>query len=552
MATANIPVRLKGETTCIQHKGRQLELYCEKCHELVCLKCISSVHKGHIMCELSEITTQKKQDITNLIDRTEQNDLVQIRKYITCTDTLLKDNNSTFAKLSHEVKVQKAKLKQDLDKLTAETLSHYQKMKEDNAKLIQKYKQDLEMYDKQLKQQILECKTALQRGSDIEIYDTECEADSHMNFPVKPTLVTASIIRNKNPHGHLELAIGKVITSYQDHTPTDQDHSVSTSDDLRQTSRQQQWPGDKWKKAASRNILLAETKIAEEWQSSRNITSICPTTDDQAWTKYYKTLTLLDRKGTVIQKVKHKAVITDISLSPTTHRLWVCDSKNNILELVLGQLTHRFTTNEVPRCICVTASNHVIVGMPKHISKFTTHGQVVLTTMAAGTGKSLVCTPHRITECPVTHNVAVIDFSNESDGGDGSKRVVVMDTDFQHLFVYTGDIPSTSELFFLLGLVYNCVRKLIIGNRDMYTTYKQTGGKPFNPWGVTYDSVGNIVVGDRDNNRILLLSGDGRFLRIIHTDTYRTWVLGADMKDVVWAVLGDLANNVKLLQYNSM
>ncbi|XP_033730053.1 E3 ubiquitin-protein ligase TRIM33-like [Pecten maximus] len=380
MATAKIPIRTKGQTTCVHHKGKQLELYCEKCQELTCLKCLSSVHKGHLVCELSEITPQKKQDIKNFIDRTEQNDQVQIGKYITSTDTLLRDNDSTFEKLSHQLRMQTDKLKQDLDMLTAETLSLYQKMKEDNSKLIQKYKQDLEMYDKQLKQQIQECKTALQQGSDLNIYDTRCEIDSQIHFPVKPVLGNVSFTPNKNPQGHLKLALGKVIISGQGQTSTDQYRSVSTSDGQGQSSTQQQ-SGDKGKKAVTRYKLLSETKVVEEWKSPCYISSICPTTDDQAWTSYYiysKTLTLLDRKGTVIQEVTHKAEIKDISLSPTTHRLWVCDRENNILELVSGQLTHRFRTKEEPRCLCVTASNHVIVGMPKHISKFTTQGTVCI------------------------------------------------------------------------------------------------------------------------------------------------------------------------------
>ncbi|XP_033744323.1 uncharacterized protein LOC117330211 [Pecten maximus] len=397
-------------------------------------------------------------------------------------------------------------------------------MKEDNSKLIQKYKQDLGMYDKQLKQQIQECKTALQQGSDLNIYDTRCEIDSQIHFPVKPALGNVSFTPNTNPQGHLKLALGKVIISGQGQTSTDQDRSVSTSDGQGQSSTQQQ-SGDKGTKAVTRYKLLSETKVVEEWRSPCIILSVCPTTDDQAWTKDYKTLILLDMKGTVIQKVTHKARINDISLSPTTHRLWVCDRENDILELASGQLTHRFRTKEEPRCFCVTASNHVIVGMPKHISKFTTQGQMVLTTMVVGTGKPLVCTPWRITECPVTHNVAVIDFSNEDDGGDGNKHVVVMDTNFQELFVYRGDIPST------------------------YKT-SQTGGEPFDPCSVVYDSVGNLIIGDCNNDRVLLLSGGGEFLRIIHTDTNWAWAVGVDRKDVLWAVFR--GGNVKLLQYSSM
>ncbi|XP_021343662.1 tripartite motif-containing protein 2-like [Mizuhopecten yessoensis] len=531
MATpmSQISLRIKGQTTCIHHKGRQLDLCCEKCQELVCLKCLSSNHKTHTVCELSEVTHQEKPDIKNFIDRTEKNDLVQIGKYITSTDTLLKDNTSTFEKLSQKLKIQTERLKQELDILTEQTLSLYHKMEEDNTNLIMKYKQDLEVYEKQLKQQIQECKAALQRGSHIHIYDAFCEIQSPTHsLPVKPVLGTANFTPNENPQDHLKKALGKVITSSQGQTLTDQGRSVTTSDDLEQSSTQQQQSGTKVKKAVTTYKLLPQTKIVEERKSPCYIDSICPTTDGQVWTKYNKTLTLLDRKGNVIQEVKHNVYIDDISLLPTTHTLWVCDDRNNIRELVSGRLTHRFSTKELPRCICITASNHVIVGMTKHISKFTTDGKMVCTTMAKRTRKPLVCTPYRISECPVTHNVAVADFSYESDGGDGKGRVVVMDTDFKELFVYRGDIPST------------------------YKPTPQTGGKPFNPSGVVYDSVGNQIIGDRHNNRVLLISGGGEFLRVIHTDTDCTWAVGIDREDVLWAVFGTMNREVKLLQYSSV
>ncbi|XP_021364784.1 uncharacterized protein LOC110457727 [Mizuhopecten yessoensis] len=473
MATPKIPLRIKGQTTCIHHKGRQLEMYCEKCQELVCLKCLSSIHKTHPVCELSEITSQKEPDIISFIDRTEKNDLVQIGKYITTTDTLLKDNTSTFEKLSKKLKIQTDKLKQELDMLTEQTLSLYHKMEEDNTKLIKKYKQDLEIYEKQLKQQIQECKATLQCGSHIQIYDAYCDIHSPSHsLPVKPVLDTANFTPHKYPQDHLKKALGKVITTGQGQTLTDQDRSVSTSGDLGQPSTQQR-SGAKVKKTVTTYKLLPQTKVVEElWSPCYHIGSIRPTTDGQVWTKSRDTLTLLDRKGKVKQQVKHNVWIYDISLSPTTNTLWVCDTENNIMELVSGRRTHRFSTKEVPECICVTANNHVIVGMANNISKFTTDGKMVCTTKAKGIGKPLLFTPYRISECPVTHNVAVADFSSESHGGDRKRHVVVMDTDFKKLFVYRGDIPST------------------------YKPTPQTGGEPFNPYG-----------GEHYHRRLLQLQG---------------------------------------------
>ncbi|XP_060065927.1 uncharacterized protein LOC132546236 [Ylistrum balloti] len=503
-------IRPKYQTTCVHHKGKQLDLYCKKCQESICPTCITSIHKKHPVCEISDITSQKKRDIKNFIDKTEQNDLLQVKKYITSADTLLKENTSNFEKLSHKLKTQTDKLKQDLDLLTGQTLSIYKKIQDDNTKLIQKYKEDLEMYEHDLQQQIQECKRALQVDSHLEIYNTECEIYSSIHLPVKPVLGTASFTSNSNPHQHLQFALGEVVTSSQ--TSTDREQSVFASGQSEVTR----------KKSVPKKKLRSKTKVLGKWVDLHGSGAVCPTTDRQVWTKSDTTIILLNRKGEEIQKVSNRTYINDISLSPTSHTLWVCDWDNNIMELVSGQLINKFTTKEHPMCICATASNHIIVGMYKQLSKFTTQGQMVLTLMAARTGKPMVCSPFRISECQVTHNVAVIDFNNESDGG-GGNSIAVMDTDFQELFVYRGDIPST------------------------YKQTPKTGSEPFNPFGVAYDSMGNLIIGDNDNCRVLLLSGGGEFLRIIYSDTDKIRAVGLDREDVLWLKLGLV---MKLLQYS--
>ncbi|XP_033728864.1 uncharacterized protein LOC117318003 [Pecten maximus] len=514
--------RQKGQTKCIHHQGKQLEIYCERCDVPVCVKCLLTTHKAHDACELSKVTSKKKQDIRNFIDKIEQDDLVHIGERIASTESLLEDNTSNFEKFSQQLKMQTDKIKEDLDMLAAQTLSLYQKMEEDNTKLIEKYKQDLEIYEKQLKQQIQECKTILQRDSHIEIYDTDCEIDSQINLPIKPVLGTASFTPNKTPQHHLEPALGRIETTDQGQAPTDKNGSVGTesSEGMSSTPRRSE---DNRNTAVTRYKLLPKTDLLEEWTSVYIIGSVCPTTDGRMWTSCSTdALTLVDRRNNVIQEVNAKATIKDISQSPVTNTIWVCDNENNILELVSGQLTHRFRTKEEPISLCVTASNHVIVGMVKLISKFTTTGHLLQSTLAAGTGKPLVCTPYRIAECPVTNNVAMVDWNRRNHGGDGKTQVVVMDANFNERFVYRGEIPST---------------------------YQQTSSRAaFDSWGVVYDSTGNLVIGDYKNCRVLLLSGSGEFLRILHTDKDRTVAVGMDREDVLWSVFGYVS--VKRLQYN--
>ncbi|XP_069102953.1 uncharacterized protein [Argopecten irradians] len=526
MATANVPIRVKSQTTCLHHKGKQLEFYCEECQELACSKCVSSIHKRHSLCDISEIADQRKGNIRNFIDRTEECELLQIRNYIASTDVLLNDNDKTFEKLSTQVKMQTEKLKRELDNRTAVTLSLYQKMKKDNDELIGKYKQDLETYEKQLVQQMQQCKTTLQQGSDIEIYDTICEIDSQIHLPAKPTLGTASFSPNMNPRSHIELAFRNAIFEPHGRPPVDQERSdTCTASDNQEGSSTRHLSTESEEEVPSGTELLTETKELGMWEFPYRIRSLCPTINDQAWiSNYSKTLTLMGRNGTIIQDITHKVGINDISLSPTTHRLWACDNENNILELESGQLSKRFKTKDLPRSICVTTDNHIIIGMTNHITKYTTQGQMVLTSKTVGCKKPLVCSPYRIAECPITNNVAVIDTNLQDEGGDGNKHVVIMDTDFQELFICKGEAPTKPMSPF-------------------------TVSHSFSPIGVVYDSQGNLIIADSLNFKLLLLSGAGVVPKLLHMEPECIYAVGIDREGVLWS--GCSGPMVTFLQYNS-
>ncbi|XP_069103145.1 tripartite motif-containing protein 2-like [Argopecten irradians] len=616
MATgkSQLPHRVKGQATCKHHQEKQLDFYCEQCDEPVCQKCFTSIHKSHPICDLSEITIKKTEDIKNFIDKTERYDLVETGKCISSIDCLFKDNDSAFEKL-----------REDLD-LTSNQICLYKKVKENNIKLIQNYKQDLETYEEHLNKNMDKCKTALQRGTHIDIYDVSSEIISSSILPVKSVLDTLSSITNIIYQSYVNLDIEKSASFSLKPTSADQDvlyasdcQEQASSEQLRsdnektntfipnqndqsrlnsivrqttasahelipigqdgtntsaghtstfqrsegqcqkaetfisdqngqsrpkpfggstitsgpgtklgdqdrshtsagqaQAAIPQQMSEAKEKTTETSYKLLSETKSIGEWSSSCGVVAVCPTSDGKVWTRNYTNrLALLDRNDKVIKKTTHKADIRDMSLSPSTQRPWICDKDNNVMEMISGpfdlftRLGLRFKTKDRAECIVPSAGNYVIIGMARNIAKFTIKRQVLQKSTDIKGEKPLICSPRKITEFPVTQNVAVVDYNIKRDVGDNKKRVVAMDKDFRELFVYNGSVPG--EL-----------------------TVKR-GRKTFIPQGLVYDRQGNLIIGDKYATAILLLNGGGDFLRIIHLDTDWLWDIGLDKQDVLWS-----------------
>ncbi|XP_033758175.1 uncharacterized protein LOC117340524 [Pecten maximus] len=597
MATSSqIPLRKVGTTSCVHHGG-MLELFCEECTQLACMLCLSSEHKGHVLCALSEIIPQKKQDIKNFIDQNENVELALIGKSINEIDGHLKENITNFAKLSNQLKNQTKKLKEDLDRLTSEPLCNFREMERNNSKMLETYKEDLEKYNKKLKEQVSACKIALQRGCSILIYDTAGEISSVGNSPVMPTLGTAQFTPNIYAENLMKQALGTACTSgpqrkafqlqgnlksttepgdlsrlhnqkeSQTRAVDKQDspmvlslhskHEFSVTDKKEgspnvavskqrtaksssdKEDRSPYIPGLKQQTNQEYSVIarqkalramdsktkpaIHEATVIDEWVSSCPIGSICPGTDGRMWTccSTRPTLTLLDRKGVVVREIHHNARTTTISAAVTTN-LWMCDDKHNVLELVSDQLIHRFTTKETPGCLCITSCSHVVVGMPENITQFTRAGTIVRTTESR-VGRPVVNSPFRIAECPVTHNLAVID--RNADGKEGKTHVVVLDKKLKKLFVYSGEVPRTS------------------------LEAERVWSEPFSPLSVVYDSHGNLVIGDCANNLHLLVSGRGEFIRVLHKDIDCSWAAGMDEKDILWVVFGGY--NAKLIQYSS-
>ncbi|XP_060078604.1 uncharacterized protein LOC132558096 [Ylistrum balloti] len=506
-------VRRRGQDTCIHHTGKIIAFLCENCSEVACMKCVGSRHKGHDLTELSDIAEQQKIEMIKFISEVENNRLPNMKDSIESVEKLKADTTNYFNKLETTVQDQGDKLKQAIDVLIAKSSSLCRRLKEDNIQLLNDYKKCLSDIYEGLGKQLHECKTQLQDASVLELFDTGHAFRSlALNLPDKPRLHTVVFEAPAHYQPYLEEAFGTLTTDDQGQPDSTLQPGAPTED--RSSS------GTVMAKRQEVNYNLShQTNILGKFNTKGIGNKVCATEKEEIWISYSNSLQLLSKKGEIRREIKFNVRITDVCISPRTKKIWICsDTDSSIMDCALGVPNLRFNCKSKPICLCVTAANHVLVGMSQKVTKFSQKGEPLLSTKTTTSGKPIVRLPQKIAECRLTQNLAVVERQSYDEYN--TKQVLVMNKEFEELFRYKGGRAEGQK----------------------------TAEAIFDPWDVTFDNAGNLLIADCNNHRVLLVSCEGEFLRTVFTDERSAQAICIDRSLILWAVFGD---EVKRLQYYS-
>ena len=240
---------------------------------------------------------------------------------------------------------------------------------------------------------------------------------------------------------------------------------------------------------------------ATGWNQLYNVSCL---SDEKIWTSGDKNImNLYNLQGEVIKYVQTKSGNTPKDIAVTRSRdLVYTDYNDSSINLVIGKQIQKLITLRGwrPRYlhVCSTSSGDLLVIMNSDDRKQT----------------------------------KVVRYSGSTE-----KQSIQWDDHGKPLY-------SSSEIQYLSEnknsdiCVADCVACAIVvvsaaGNfRFRYTGPPSTPQKSFNPYGITTDSQGNILVSDYWNNRIHIINGDGHFLRFIHNfDLKRPYGLCVDSQD---------------------
>ncbi|XP_033729340.1 uncharacterized protein LOC117318468 [Pecten maximus] len=208
-----LAVRSKGSTKCCHHKTENVVFVCKEdgCNnDLACIKCVTSVHKKHDLENLSTVIEGKKNKIRQFVRTAEQQDSANIDLVIQATELKLEKNSEKFKSIQDQMKKHAQECKDEIDLVVKEFLVKCSKEEDGNKATLENYKEKLKETKEKLNDRIRKCKTTLQRGTDVEIFDTEIgNVDQRVTIPDTPTLSVSEFEKCEGYKLHLDSAFGK-------------------------------------------------------------------------------------------------------------------------------------------------------------------------------------------------------------------------------------------------------------------------------------------------------------------------------------------------------
>ena len=153
---------------CSLHKGKELELYCESCEELICHNCTVKKHKDHQYDLVGDIFEEQKAKITASLEPVEMQ-LETLKKAVREMITKSKVVNANREEVKAEINKKTQQLHDAIELGKAELLKELNEETEKMLKDLATQKDELETVQTQLTSCVAFVKESVRRGSEGEI-----------------------------------------------------------------------------------------------------------------------------------------------------------------------------------------------------------------------------------------------------------------------------------------------------------------------------------------------------------------------------------------------
>ncbi|XP_060072724.1 uncharacterized protein LOC132552526 [Ylistrum balloti] len=479
-------VRVRGSRQCPSHKQKEVVYACLDCETLLCTTCaIKSPHRPHNLEELTEIAAEKTVAMHDFINNIENNTLPQLKRDLLSTENQLEENSSKFIEMRLKMKSQGEKCKQEIDDLIGQWMSICENMERVNMELLQQRKRTKQNRHDVLTREVEECKTTLQGGSPVDVYDMEFNTLGNDTLSEAPVLQTAEFSPRLSVIHHLTRALGVFTCCNYD--------------------------------------LLDRPTVVAKFPFTNLLGSICPTSEGHALAvlEYNNCSVLhLNKNGGIEKEITHDNEIRDVSRGPITDEVWFC-SQQTVYEMKSTSPVAKFKVGREIWSMHVTNQREIIVGTREMLAIYTSAGTLMHEATRHETG---IRGPMKLAQCPVTGNIAAVSWEENEGKEENLNRytmyIIVYDRNLAVIFKYNGYGIQGDEI---------------------------VTSDTFGPGTVAYDSYGNLIVGDWKRNTIELISGCGQYIKTLHRTAGQQGIIGIEPGNILWSQTDD--EEIQILKY---
>ena len=501
---------------CPLHQGKELEMYCETCEELICHNCIVKKHRDHHYDLVSDTFEKHKAEITTSLDKVEEK-LGVTNKALEQLDVRSQDLDNQQAATEENIQRERKLLIEAIEARTTELIrkaDSFTKMKKKN---LAAQRNELETVQTQLASCLSFVRDSLKRGSEGEVMKMKNGVMKQMK----------EMTDNFKP----------------DMLPPCENANVKFTSSLPIQVNQLQQFGDVYLQKASPEKCYATGKGLETAEPGERATAVLNVVDDkekacpvavESLTCELVSETTGEKKDCSVKKTGDSRY--EISYQPASRgrqQLHIKVEGDHIkgspfpvtVKLPVKKLgTPIKTISGVkgPRGVAVNQKDEVIVseGDGHCVSIFSPAGEKLRSFGFKGSGRGLFNEPR---------GVAVDDHGN----------ILVVDNDNHRIQKFTSDgkfITAVGkggnkplEFSTPVGIAIHPLNKKVyitecgndriqILNSDLTFSSRfgsrGSGNGQFQyPWDVAFDSTGNVYVADARNHRIQVFTAEGEYLR---------------------------------------
>ena len=514
-------VRNKQENLyCAQHKGKEIELYCETCNELACLKCAvkGGKHQRHIYSFLGNESSKYKSDISSALEPVHQR-AHQVKKALVQVEKRSEEVASQRKSLEDAVEESVRKVVTSIISRKAELLRTLHELTDDKLSLLASQKSVLESNYSHLAQCVEFVEAGIESDVPLKIVQMKTSigslVDSLMetigNDIIEP--VTEADIKFTGPldnHVHSFRTFGGIYAFGScDVTKSRASGSGLSAATVGEESKVFIHPVNFLGHPCSEPINNLRCELVSNLNGTKVKGNVERTRSDGRIELRYRPIVqgrhhlhvVIDNQPvpgspfSVLVVVKVQNLSSSIlnmkgaehpwglAVSVREDEVFVSDSERHCVSIFsrsLGGILRSFGTNgssqgnfRSPRGIALDKNYHVfVVDSENHrVQKFTLDGKFIASVGTMGNNPLQFYYPKDIAYNSVNDRLYILD---------GNDQVQVLDTDF-----------SLCAIFGKHG---------------------RENGQFNNPWGITCDSSGRVFVADTYNHRVQIFTAEKEFV----------------------------------------